>query len=124
MSTAPQKTFHTFDQCIFQLFMTGNALVVASTSGDTAKVLRCTPGELIGKSFVDFVHCEDKALVSATVQRLRHGEYTIRNEYRFVNPQREIIWVDVSMTRSQQGTLEITLLPVVEYTNDFKFGMQ
>lgn len=103
--------------------MAGNALVVATANGDTARILKTAASELVGGNFVDFVHCEDKAVVSAAVQRLRRDDQTVKNEYRYVSPAREIIWLEVSMVRNRQGTLDLTLQTNNEpISDDFLFG--
>jgi len=106
-------TVPTKDQCILHLLMGGNAgIAVSRTSGDIVKILKC-PADfpLIGKKFIDFIHCEDKSLVSASVRRLRHGEKTVRFECRFVNLKRNVIWLEAVISRSRlvSGGLEVVL---------------
>jgi len=100
---------HTKEQCVLQLLMAGNSLVVARVTGDTLNTLKCAAETLVSKNFVDFVHCEDKALVSASVQRLRQGEKSVRIECRYVSLQRDIIWLELLIARSRQGGVEIAV---------------
>jgi len=117
---AAQKaiTIHTAQQCVLQLLMTGSALIVTRMSGDTLRILQCSPAQLAGKSLVDFVHCEDKVLLSAIVQRLRHDDCVVRSLFRFISPQRTIIWLEVSIHRVGNGSLDIVMNPATSDTEE------
>ena len=94
-------TIYAKEQCVLHMMMAGNTLVVSRATGDTLNNLKCTAETLVTKNFLDFVHCEDKALMSAAVQRLRHAEKSVRFECRYVSLQREIIWLDLVISRSR-----------------------
>lgn len=114
-----RKLVETISDVIFEIDEQGNINYVSPVG---LEIWGGDPGELIGRSFIEVVHPEDRNRLIVRFEELRHGVERAET-YRFVNRAGHVIWVRTRTTpiieegifKGARGTLsDITALKQAE----------
>ena len=97
-----------FDECAVPQALTTPDGRFMRVNNAFAKLLGYAKSELVGKSFNDVTHSDDRATGTHGLSKLLSGESTIRFEKRYVTRCGAPVWVDASVAavRDSGGTVQ------------------